>query len=865
METRYNPKQIEPKWQTVWDANEQFKVTEDPGREKYYLLEMFPYPSGKIHMGHVRNYTIGDVIARYKRMRGFNVLHPMGWDAFGMPAENAAIANKTHPADWTYANIDAMRTQLKRLGYSYDWDRELATCAPEYYKWEQWLFLQMFKQGMAYQGESYVNWCETCRTVLANEQVEAGDCWRCGLPVQQKKLWQWFFRITDYAEDLLQYCDKLPGWPEKVTTMQKNWIGKSIGAEISFPVENREETIRVFTTRPDTIFGATFMCLAPEHPLVQPLSRGTGQESRVDAFVERMARQSRTERLMENYEKEGVFTGAWCRNPMTDRQMPVYIANFALMEYGTGAVMSVPAHDQRDFDFAKKYDLEILTVICPAGTPLEEVAQTEAYTGEGVLVNSGRFTGMDSAAAKDAITDYFEENKLGKKAISYRLRDWGISRQRYWGAPIPVIHCQACGTVPVPENDLPVLLPENIDLLEGGGSPLAATDSFVQTSCPECGGAARRETDTMDTFVESSWYFERYCSPHHDTAMFDPAAVAYWMPVDQYIGGVEHAVMHLLYSRYFTRVLKDMGLVAFKEPFTRLLTQGMVCKETVSCAEHGFLYPEETDYQGDQPYCQICGTAATVGRVEKMSKSKKNVVDPNVLLDQYGADTVRLFCLFAAPPERSLEWSEQGVEGGFRFLNRVWRLIKEWQPLIQDARAFDGDLEELDAASKKLFSKTHQTIRKVTTDIEERFHFNTAISAVMELVNTMYGTQLDRTRASSVSVMRFAADTLVMLLAPVVPHVTEELWEALGNEPGQLSAAWWPQWREEAMVSDTRQMVVQVNGKLRGRFEIAADADEETVREEALAEENVARFIRDKTIKKVIVVKDKLVNIVTAA
>ncbi|MFP4532114.1 MAG: leucine--tRNA ligase [Desulfobacterales bacterium] len=862
METRYDPKKIEPKWQSVWDDNKQFKVREDPSREKYYLLEMFPYPSGKIHMGHVRNYTIGDVIARYKRMRGFNVLHPMGWDAFGMPAENAAIANNTHPAKWTYANIDAMREQLKRLGYSYDWDREIATCAPQYYKWEQWLFLKMYEKGMAYQGESHVNWCETCQTVLANEQVEGGECWRCGKPVRQKQLTQWFFKITDYAEDLLEYCDKLPGWPEKVTTMQRNWIGKSIGAEIRFAVEDSDESIDVFTTRPDTIFGATFMCLAPEHPLVKTLSRGSGREADVDAFVERMALQSRSDRLLENYEKEGLFIGAWCKNPMTGRRMPVYIANFALMEYGTGAVMSVPAHDQRDFDFAKKYDLEIVPVICPRDTPIDAVAQTEAYADEGVLVNSGDFTGMESHAAKDAITDYFEKHNIGRKAISYRIRDWGISRQRYWGAPIPIIHCDGCGAVPVPEADLPVVLPEDVDLLDGGGSPLATTDSFVKTTCPQCGAPARRETDTMDTFVESSWYFERYCSPHHDTGMFDPEAVGYWMPVDQYIGGVEHAVMHLLYSRYFTRVLKDMGLVDFKEPFTRLLTQGMVCKETVKCPEHGFLYPEETDYQGDQPYCRMCGGLAEVGRVEKMSKSKKNVIDPNVLLEEYGADTVRLFCLFAAPPERSLEWSEQGVEGGFRFLNRVWRLIKDLQADIETVKPFDGDLAELDQASKKLFAKTHQTIQKVTTDIEARFHFNTAISAVMELVNAMYTADLDLKKEQAAGVMRHAVETVVVLLAPVVPHITEELWAALGYAPGTLSAAWWPEFREDALISDTKQMVVQVNGKLRGRFEIAADADEEAIKEHALADVNVRRFTEGKDIKKIIVVKDKLVNVV---
>ncbi|MGM0454423.1 MAG: leucine--tRNA ligase, partial [Thermodesulfobacteriota bacterium] len=581
MDQRYHPKTVETKWQNVWEENKQFAVDPDPGREKYYLLEMFPYPSGRIHIGHVRNYTIGDVIARYKRLCGYNVLHPMGWDAFGMPAENAAIDNNTHPATWTYENIAAMRRQLKRLGFSYDWDREIATCAPEYYKWEQWLFIQMYKKGMVYRGESFVNWCQRCQTVLANEQVEGGDCWRCGEAVEQKKLWQWFFKITDYAEDLLQYCDKLPGWPEKVTTMQKNWIGKSTGAEIDFPVAGADETIRVFTTRPDTIFGATFMVLAPEHPLVEKLTAGTEQADAVAAFVDKMARESHTDRMMENYEKQGVFTGAWCENPVNNRRIPIYIANFALMEYGTGAVMSVPAHDQRDFEFAQKYGLEIIPVIKPEDADIAEVARAEAYTGEGVMVHSGSFDGMANTDGKEALISYFEKHGIGKRAISYRLRDWGISRQRYWGAPVPMIHCDKCGTVPVPESELPVELPENVDLLEGGRSPLASLESFVNTTCPACGGAAQRETDTMDTFVESSWYFERYCSPHYDAGMFDPAAVAYWMPVDQYIGGVEHAVMHLLYSRYFTRVLHDLGLVDFKEPFTRLLTQGMVCKETV--------------------------------------------------------------------------------------------------------------------------------------------------------------------------------------------------------------------------------------------------------------------------------------------
>jgi leucyl-tRNA synthetase len=594
MEKRYNPSRIESKWQDFWESGGQFRAEADPAREKYYLLEMFPYPSGKIHMGHVRNYTIGDVVARYKRMKGFNVLHPMGWDAFGMPAENAAIANDTHPARWTYDNIDAMRAQLKRVGFSYDWGRELATCTPGYYRWEQWLFLQMYEKGMAYRKESFVNWCEPCQTVLANEQVEAGACWRCGKPVRQKKLDQWFFRITDFAEDLLVHCDQLPGWPEKVTTMQKNWIGKSTGAQIDFAIEDSEEVITVFTTRPDTICGATFMCLAPEHPMVPKLAAGKQQEEETRAFVEKIATQERSARSVETYEKEGVFTGAFCLNPVNGCRMPVYTANFALMEYGTGAVMSVPAHDQRDFDFARKYGLDIVVVVNPDGEDLDGATMAEAYAGPGRMVNSGRFDGMPSAEAIDAIVHFLEKEDAGKKTVSYRLRDWGISRQRYWGAPIPMVHCPVCGIVPVKEEDLPVVLPEGVDLLEGGRSPLPQLEAFVTTACPACGCAdARRETDTMDTFVESSWYFDRYCSPDCTDAIYDQDAVRYWMPVDQYIGGVEHAILHLLYSRYFTRVLHSMGLIHCKEPFTRLLTQGMVCKETMSCPDHGFLFPEE--------------------------------------------------------------------------------------------------------------------------------------------------------------------------------------------------------------------------------------------------------------------------------
>jgi leucyl-tRNA synthetase len=862
MEERYDPQAIETKWQQRWDASRLFNVADAPDREKYYLLEMFPYPSGKIHMGHVRNYTIGDVVARYKRMRGFNVLHPMGWDAFGMPAENAAIANNTQPARWTYANIDAMREQLQRLGFSYDWDREIATCRPEYYRWEQWLFLKMLDKGMAYRKESYVNWCDPCQTVLANEQVEAGMCWRCGQPVRQKKLWQWFFRISDYAEDLLVHCDELPGWPDKVLTMQKNWIGKSLGAEIRFPIEGSEEVITVFSTRHDTVFGATFMCLAPEHPLVSALSRNTPQEDAVNAFVDRIAMQDRSDRGLEKYEKEGVFTGAYCINPVNNRRMPIYSANFALMEYGTGAVMSVPAHDQRDFDFARKYGLDMVVVIDRPDEPLDVATMTEAYAQDGIMVNSGDFDGQPNRQAMEAIATYLEDHGMGRKTVNFRLRDWGISRQRYWGAPIPVVYCEDCGAVPVPEDDLPILLPEDIDLLEGGRSPLPELEAFRRAVCPKCGREdGRRETDTMDTFVESSWYFERYCSPRCTTGMFDKAAVDYWMPVDQYIGGVEHAVLHLLYSRYYTRVLAEFGLINYKEPFTRLLTQGMVCKETVSCPEHGFLFPDDVQDRDGDRVCHLCGKPVDIGRVEKMSKSKKNVIDPNTLLNQYGADTTRLFCLFAAPPERDLEWSEQGVDGGHRFLNRVWRLVWRWIETIDGVAPFDGDDADLSPSMRELYKKVHQTTHKVTHDIEERFHFNTAISAVMELVNLFSGESIQPASDAEAGVVRLALERIALLLSPIVPHFSEEVWEQLGHPPSILQQPW-PTYREAALVRDEWIIVVQVNGKLRSRLTVDAGTDKAVIEAMALADERACKFIGDKPVRKVVVVPGKLVNIV---
>jgi len=863
MDEQYDARKIEQKWQEEWERSHLFEVDVQADRPKYYLLEMFPYPSGKIHMGHVRNYTIGDVVARYKRMQGFNVLHPMGWDAFGMPAENAAIANNTHPAEWTYDNIAYMRNQLKQLGFSYDWTREVTTCTSDYYRWEQWLFLKMNEKGMAYRKEAYVNWCEPCQTVLANEQVEAGMCWRCGQPVRQKKLNQWFFRITDYAEDLLVHCDRLPGWPEKVTTMQKNWIGRSQGAEIRFAVEESDTVIPVFTTRHDTVFGATFMCLAPEHPLVAQLASGTEQAAAVADFIERISLQERTSKALETYEKEGVFTGKFCINPMTGRRMPIYTANFALMEYGTGAVMSVPAHDQRDFDFAKKYDLPIIPVVNPEGETLVAAQMTEAYAGDGLMVNSGDFDRQPNRQAMEKIADLLEAKGLGRRAISYRLRDWGISRQRYWGAPIPMIYCDTCGTVPVPEADLPIVLPEDAHLLAGGRSPLPTLDDFARTTCPKCGRTdARRETDTMDTFVESSWYFERYCSPKFNEGMFDREAVTYWMPVDQYIGGVEHAILHLLYSRYFTRVLHDIGLIDYKEPFTRLLTQGMVCKETMSCPQHGYLFPEQAREERGTLYCALCDQPVTLGRVEKMSKSKRNVVDPNVLLERYGADTTRLFCLFAAPPERDLEWSDQGVEGSARFLNRVWRLAGAWLDAVQGTAPYDGPAESLPDTLRQTYRKAHQTIEKVTRDIEDRFHFNTAISAVMELVNQMHAVgPEDGDAGQRNGVMRHALETVILLLSPIVPHFAQELWHALGHSQSTLAVPW-PACRKDALVQEEATIVVQVNGKLRGRFTTAVDTDDDTVVQLALADERAQKFVGDKAPKKIVVVKNKLVNIV---
>ncbi len=822
MEEKYAPKGVEEKWQKIWEANKSFKVTEEPGKKKYYLLEMFPYPSGRIHMGHVRNYSIGDVVARFKRMKGFNVLHPMGWDAFGMPAENAAIQNRSHPATWTYENIDYMRGQLKKMGLSYDWDRELATCDVEYYKWEQQIFLQMFEKGVAYKRTSFVNWCPQCETVLANEQVEEGCCWRCDSLVNQKELEQWFFRITDYAEELLEQTYQLPGWPERVLVMQRNWIGKSTGCEIEFPLEGRQQSIKVFTTRQDTLFGATFMSLAPEHPLALELSTAA-QRPLVEAFIDKVRNTDRLKRTADDLEKEGVFTGSYCINPVTNRRMPVYLANFVLMDYGTGAVMAVPTHDQRDFEFARKYNLSLQVVIQPEDAPLVAESMTAAFTTEGVMVNSGRFDGLNSEAAKGQIADYLESEGLGRKRVNFRLRDWGISRQRYWGNPIPVIYCPSCGVVPVPQAELPVVLPKDVAFTGEGGSPLARLDSFVNTTCPRCGVAARRETDTMDTFVQSSWYFLRYCSPDFTTGPLDKQKVDYWMSVDQYIGGIEHAVLHLLYARFFTKVLRDLGYVDVAEPFTNLLTQGMVIKDGA-----------------------------------KMSKSKGNVVDPNALIDRYGADTARLFSLFAAPPEKDLDWSDQGVEGSFRFLNRVWKLVFETLPFIREARPVV--VAELDDTARGLRRTTHKTIRKVSEDIESRFHFNTAISAIMELVNTIQSFS-PKNQPANAGVLREAVESVVLMLAPFVPHFSEELWELLGHQGGVESTGW-PAFDPAAAIDEELLIVVQVNGKLRGRITVPADMAEGAVKEAALADERVRSYIEGQSVRKVVYVPGKLLNIV---
>jgi leucyl-tRNA synthetase len=840
VENKYRPEYVELKWQKYWAENDSHRTGQDKEKEKFYCLEMFPYPSGKIHMGHVRNYAIGDVIARYKKMRGYNVLHPMGWDAFGLPAENAAIKEGVHPAKWTYENIETMKRELNRMGLSYDWNREVSTCSPEYYKWNQWFFLKMYERGLAYKKSSFVNWCPSCATVLANEQVIDGGCWRCDTGVVQKELEQWFLKITDYADALLDACDTLTDWPENVVLMQKNWIGRSEGLEADFRIEGTEEVIRIFTTRADTLFGVTFMALAP------------GLELSDRLVEDKEALKKVKEKYGDQEEKIGLFTGRYAINPVNDERVPIYVANFVLMEYGTGAIMSVPAHDQRDFEFARQYGLSIKRVIVPESGDIPEDPMIEAFEDYGVLVDSGEFSGLGSEEAKQRIAESLEKKELGKRVLNYRLRDWGISRQRYWGTPIPVIYCDECGIVPVPEEDLPVVLPEDVKLKGGGCSPLEDAE-FKDVNCPRCGGGAKRETDTMDTFVDSSWYFLRYCHRSGDIDLTSEEVkkeVAYWMPVDQYIGGVEHAVLHLLYSRFFTRVMRDVGITTVNEPFSNLLTQGMVCKETHKCSEHGWLLPEEVK----NGKCTKCDRDAEHGRVEKMSKSKKNVIDPDNLINRYGADTARLFSLFAAPPERDLEWSDKGVEGAHRFLGRLWNLVHNNLDSLQSAKGeLKGDTVHA------LLRKTHQTIKRVTNDIEREFHFNTAIAAMMELVNE--AVSLEPSSEEDLITLRFALETVLLLLSPFSPHIAEELWEAMGNSPTIFDRPW-PLWDEAIAKQQEIELVIQVNGKVRAKAMVPAGLPDEELKKIALEEPKIKALSDEKPVKKVFVVRGRLVNLV---
>ena len=813
MNQEYNPEQIELNAQTRWASEETYKASPDSTLEKFYCLAMFPYPSGKLHMGHVRNYTIADVIARYQRMQGKNVLQPMGWDAFGLPAENAAIANQVPPADWTLDNIAEMRAQLSRLGFAYDWTREVTTCQPDYYRWEQWFFTRLLERGLAYKKEAEVNWCENDQTVLANEQVVDGKCWRCDNPVERKAISQWFIRITAYAQELLDDLDSLTDWPEQVVAMQRNWIGRSEGATVRFPRDDGE-AIEVYTTRPDTLMGVTYLAVAPQHPLA---IEAAANNPELATFIEQLGHIKVAEADMATLEKQGMDTGLTVSHPLTGKPLPLWVANFVLMGYGSGAVMSVPGHDQRDWEFATKYGLSIVQVIDDVEDLPADITRA-AYTEKGCLINSGEFDGLNFTEAFAAIVERLAEHDLGESTVNFRLRDWGVSRQRYWGAPIPVINCKTCGSVPVPADDLPVVLPTDV-ALEGVGSPLNKLDSFTKTNCPRCGQAAERETDTFDTFMESSWYYARYASAGNNNVMLDDEA-NYWLEVDQYVGGIEHAILHLLYARFFHKLLRDEGLVTSDEPFKRLLTQGMVLKD---------------------------GT--------KMSKSRGNTVDPQKLIDRYGADTVRLFSMFAAPPEQSLEWSDSGVEGANRFLRRFWRMVSEH---IGRGPVADIEISELDKAQKNLRRKTHETIGKVDDDYGRRQTFNTAIAAVMELCNEV--SKLDTSSANGLAVEREALQAALLLLCPIVPHATEHLWRELCGE--DIILARWPLVDSAALSRDELEIVVQVNGKVRAKLSVAVDADKETLEAAALAEENVIRFIEEKTVRKVIVVPGKLVNVV---
>jgi len=826
IQEKYAPHDIEAKWQKYWEENKTFKVEMDKDKPKSYVLEMFPYPSGNLHMGHVRNYSIGDVIARFRTMKGFNVLHPMGWDSFGMPAENAAIKHNIPPKKWTLENIANMTRQLKALGLSYDWDREVTTCKEDYYKWTQWFFELFYKRGLAVKKESAVNWCDTCNTVLANEQVIDGKCWRCDHEVVKKDLSQWFFKITDYADELLKDLDLLPGWPERVKTMQHNWIGRSEGLEFSFEIPALNDTVAVYTTRPDTAYGVTFMALAAEHPLIKKICENNPKADEINAFCERVRNQSEIERTSSESEKEGVFTGVYCINPFTGRKVEIWVTNYVLYDYGTGAVMGVPTGDQRDWMFADKYGIEKIVTICPIGKELKLEEMTCAYEEkEGMLVNSGEFTGMEMHKAMSAIMDKAEAEGFGKRRVNYRLRDWLISRQRYWGAPIPIIYCPHCGEVLVPEDQLPVRLPEDVSFTAGAKSPLATSEEFVHCKCPKCGADATRETDTMDTFLCSSWYYLRYTDAHNDKMPFDKEINNYWGPVDQYIGGIEHAILHLLYSRFFVKVLRDAGLVDYDEPFSNLLTQGMVIKDGA-----------------------------------KMSKSLGNVVSPEEILSKYGADTARLFILFAAPPERELEWSDQGVEGSFRFLNRIWRIVQAFEAVLAQ-KVTEYDHSNLNEADKDLRRVLHSSIKKVTNDIETRFNFNTAISTMMELVNALYAYK-EAAKEPNAGLIYEAISDLIKMMSPFVPHITEELWRGAIDANSSVHEQSWPECDEEALKVDNVEIVLQVNGKVRGRLTVPAEATKEELEKIAMADANVQAHIGDATVRKVICVPGRLVNIV---
>lgn len=826
IQEKYAPHDIEAKWQKYWEENKTFKVEMDKDKPKSYVLEMFPYPSGNLHMGHVRNYSIGDVIARFRTMKGFNVLHPMGWDSFGMPAENAAIKHNIPPKKWTLENIANMTRQLKALGLSYDWDREVTTCKEDYYKWTQWFFELFYKRGLAVKKESAVNWCDTCNTVLANEQVIDGKCWRCDHEVVKKDLSQWFFKITDYADELLKDLDLLPGWPERVKTMQHNWIGRSEGLEFSFEIPALNDTVAVYTTRPDTAYGVTFMALAAEHPLIKKICENNPKADEINAFCERVRNQSEIERTSSESEKEGVFTGVYCINPFTGRKVEIWVTNYVLYDYGTGAVMGVPTGDQRDWMFADKYGIEKIVTICPIGKELKLEEMTCAYEEkEGMLVNSGEFTGMEMHKAMSAIMDKAEAEGFGKRRVNYRLRDWLISRQRYWGAPIPIIYCPHCGEVLVPEDQLPVRLPEDVSFNAGAKSPLATSEEFVHCKCPKCGADATRETDTMDTFLCSSWYYLRYTDAHNDKMPFDKELNNYWGPVDQYIGGIEHAILHLLYSRFFVKVLRDAGLVDYDEPFSNLLTQGMVIKDGA-----------------------------------KMSKSLGNVVSPEEILSKYGADTARLFILFAAPPERELEWSDQGVEGSFRFLNRIWRIVQAFENVLAQ-KVTEYDHSNLSEADKDLRRVLHSSIKKVTNDIETRFNFNTAISTMMELVNALYAYK-EAAKEPNAGLIYEAISDLIKMMSPFVPHITEELWRGAIDANSSVHEQSWPECDEEALKVDNVEIVLQVNGKVRGHLTVPAEATKEELEKIAMADANVQAHIGDATVRKVICVPGRLVNIV---